>query len=27
MSHIQANAEPASMALLGVGLVCLGAVN
>jgi len=27
MSHIQANAEPASMALLGVGLVCLGVVN
>jgi len=27
MSHIQTDAEPASMALLGVGLVCLGVVN
>jgi len=27
MSHTQTEAEPASMALLGVGLVCLGVVN
>jgi len=27
LSHIQTDAEPASLALLGVGLLCLGVVN